>query len=470
MSPLAEYTIDETPLRATALARCHRADKDGRAYFVKLYSYRSEDDVTAQQHMRLQERIRRVLDGMGNVSEKLVEHGLLEAAHIKDAELRDDGYYQVKPWVGSEPGGEVIDLARHMPIEDERVVQLQNDDGQARELQALVAARVMLAKAVSSLVRRCHEQGLVHQDLKPEQFLIVSLEGGGVRPIIADFDWSFFEGEEPLKVIGTQFYFSPEHLTEGLRPERASDVFTLALIVFEILTGGYYLLTTREEMNEGLSPKEVKDVVRRGEARRKLTEIYDDRLGGGRLNYALLEELDDLLARSVLPDATRRPSAMDIESLLSEAVATPLFRAEGGPRPASVPAWLRLRAVEVPEQALTISAEGGLRRMWLDRSTVKAVFTELADSDGNPFHRYFPAADERDVLVPLVEFSRDPSDGWSARGVAGTQNSVRLRRKAGGEIELGSEWTSISVGDRLVVVSTKRGMALENCALELTAE
>ena len=88
-----------------------------------------------------------------------------------------------------------------------------------------------LAIAVSYL----HQQGIIHRDLKPEN--IVMHKG---KPVIIDFGLAR-KLELPSvtvdgAVLGTVYYIPPEVLNGG-RYTEASDVYSLGVILYEMLTG-----------------------------------------------------------------------------------------------------------------------------------------------------------------------------------------------------------------------------------------
>ena len=81
-----------------------------------------------------------------------------------------------------------------------------------------------------------HEQGVVHRDLKPDNILISS--DGQVK--ITDFGLAALEGATTLTrqgmVVGTPAYMSPEQAA-GKKVEKQSDIFSLGITFFEMLTG-----------------------------------------------------------------------------------------------------------------------------------------------------------------------------------------------------------------------------------------
>ena len=81
-----------------------------------------------------------------------------------------------------------------------------------------------------------HELHIVHRDVKPANILI-DKDG---RPYVADFGLAIREEEshEHLKLAGTPAYMSPEQARcEGHRIDGRSDVFSLGVVMYELLTG-----------------------------------------------------------------------------------------------------------------------------------------------------------------------------------------------------------------------------------------
>jgi eukaryotic-like serine/threonine-protein kinase len=94
-------------------------------------------------------------------------------------------------------------------------------------------------------VKAAHAAGIIHRDLKPENVLIAQREHTGKVVKIVDFGLAklrIVDASDPNTltipgvVMGTISYMSPEQLTAEEVDER-SDIFSLAVMLVEILTG-----------------------------------------------------------------------------------------------------------------------------------------------------------------------------------------------------------------------------------------
>ena len=90
-------------------------------------------------------------------------------------------------------------------------------------------------------LRKLHDANIVHCDLKPENVQIKVDDTIAVkyRPLLVDMDWSILSDKKApwhgkQGYVGTPGYSSPEHLT-NLAPLEASDVFTAAIIICEVM-------------------------------------------------------------------------------------------------------------------------------------------------------------------------------------------------------------------------------------------
>jgi len=107
-----------------------------------------------------------------------------------------------------------------------------------------------VAEVVELVIQLCrglqhaHDQGVMHRDLKPENIMLVK-EGGRDRAIVMDFGLAKERiiGTELNRltatgiVLGTPEFMSPEQI-RGKPVDPRSDIYALAVMAFEMLTGG----------------------------------------------------------------------------------------------------------------------------------------------------------------------------------------------------------------------------------------
>src|SRR5207248_2172837 len=96
------------------------------------------------------------------------------------------------------------------------------------------AARVIAR--VADALHHAHERGLVHRDIKPGNILLDE-EG---KPYVTDFGLALSQEDfaSGPTFAGTPIYMSPEQArSEGHRVDRRTDVFSLGVVFYELLTG-----------------------------------------------------------------------------------------------------------------------------------------------------------------------------------------------------------------------------------------
>lgn len=115
----------------------------------------------------------------------------------------------------------------------------------ASEMQLSVSERLNLFLGVCDGVQHVHQQGIIHRDLKPANVL-VTINGGEAVAKIIDFGVckAVNDFESPSENIthagqcpGTLRYMSPEQLMIDGRIDGRSDIFSLGVLLYEVLTG-----------------------------------------------------------------------------------------------------------------------------------------------------------------------------------------------------------------------------------------
>lgn len=87
----------------------------------------------------------------------------------------------------------------------------------------------------------CHDKGIVHKDLKPENLFLTQATEDQPETLIV-FDFGFAHDLEATRMssqgkrYGTAHYLSPEYI-EGAEPEPTMDVYQMGLVLGEMLTG-----------------------------------------------------------------------------------------------------------------------------------------------------------------------------------------------------------------------------------------
>ena len=92
-----------------------------------------------------------------------------------------------------------------------------------------------IAACVADALAYAHGRGVVHRDIKPANIMILS--NGDIK--VTDFGVARFVGASQTQtgvVLGTPNYMSPEQLT-GSKVDGRSDLFSLGVVVYELLTG-----------------------------------------------------------------------------------------------------------------------------------------------------------------------------------------------------------------------------------------
>jgi serine/threonine protein kinase/Flp pilus assembly protein TadD len=113
---------------------------------------------------------------------------------------------------------------------------------------------IELVGEIAAGLQHAHERGVVHRDLKPANILL-TCEG---RPLLLDFNLSedlVVNGSRSLEIGGTLPYMGPEHLLairDGGNVDARSDIFSLGVIMYELLTGRLPYATRRVVSNRSL--------------------------------------------------------------------------------------------------------------------------------------------------------------------------------------------------------------------------
>ncbi len=205
----------------------------------------------------------------------------------------------------------VMDLVRGEPI-----------DAYCDNRRLTIAERLELFGQICNAVQHAHGKGIIHRDLKPSNVLVGEQDG---RPHATVIDFGIAKATSPgtaygvpmtaqTQVVGTKQYMSPEQAEGSLDIDTRSDVYSLGVLLYEILTGS----TPFERQAVGRAMfAEVRRMIREVEPEKpssRITESGDTlpslaRARGvepGRLGSLIRGELDWIVMKAIEKDRSRR--------------------------------------------------------------------------------------------------------------------------------------------------------------------
>jgi|HubBroStandDraft_6_1064221.scaffolds.fasta_scaffold12336_3 serine/threonine protein kinase len=151
----------------------------------------------------------------------------------------------------SDPGiVQVFDFGYHTDGSAFIVMELLEGESMTTRLRRIgqfgVSDCVRLIRMTATSLAAAHAKGIVHRDLKPDNIFIVGDPAvtGGERPKILDFGIAKLSGDIPDMhktrtgaLIGTPVYMSPEQCRGAGDVDQRSDIYSLACVMFRLLTG-----------------------------------------------------------------------------------------------------------------------------------------------------------------------------------------------------------------------------------------
>jgi serine/threonine protein kinase, bacterial len=336
-------------------------------------------DGTPFGHYRLIELLGR--GGMGEVWRAHdTEADRIVAIKVLPAHLSQDGEFQKRFRREAHAAARlnsphVIPIHRYGEIEGRLYLDMRLIKG--RDLATVLAdgplnptRAVNIVGQVAKALHAAHEEGLLHRDIKPSNIL---LDRDDFAYLI-DFGIARTQDETRMtksgSVIGTYHYIAPERLTVGADEDARADIYSLACVLYECLTGSppfpgdtmpqlvgahLYASPPRPSINQQQVPAAVDEVIARG-----MAKDPDQR-------YATTVELADA-ARDAITEPIARPTPSTptlpaTEQAPNRVPAQPMTLKAEPPAPAA-------RAAPPPHPAPPIPTRaGGLSR----RTTVALI-------------------------------------------------------------------------------------------------
>jgi serine/threonine-protein kinase len=178
----------------------------------------------------------------------------------------------------------------------------------AREGALPAADSYRLLAEVADALAYAHARGIVHRDVKPSNIMIA-----GEHAVLVDFGVAHAV-EEAIDItgaghfVGTTQYMAPEQFDPSSELDGRADVYSLGVVIFEVLTGRF----PDEITSDGSTPQGLKHRPRRS-------------LAGQRMDVP--RELSDLVEKALAPTPDARlPSATALRDGLQAALVQPARR------------------------------------------------------------------------------------------------------------------------------------------------
>jgi serine/threonine-protein kinase len=186
-----------------------------------------------------------------------------------------------------------------------------------------------IVEQICRALTRAHRDGLVHRDIKPHNIFLIPETGGQVFVKLLDFGIAKDIGQQLTTltvtgaVMGSLLYISPEQLREPQAVGPATDLWSLGVVIYEMLTGRVPF--------DGASLPEL------------FLRISDARFTpASQLNRELPHDVDAFLWRAIMPDRAQRfGSAEELSNAFLRIARAHssgvIFRPTPHPEPPSVP-------------------------------------------------------------------------------------------------------------------------------------
>jgi eukaryotic-like serine/threonine-protein kinase len=199
--------------------------------------------------------------------------------------------------------------------------------------------RLELFVPICHAIQHAHQKGIIHRDLKPSNVLVSASDGKPAVKVI-DFgvakaaglpltDKTLFTGF--AQIVGTPLYMSPEQAAQSADIDTRSDIYSLGVLLYELLTGTTPF--SKERFKEA-AYDEIRRIIREEEPPKPSTRLSDSKdslpsisaqrhTEPAKLTKLVRGELDWIVMKALEKDRTRRYEtangfAMDVQRYLAD--------------------------------------------------------------------------------------------------------------------------------------------------------
>lgn len=108
-----------------------------------------------------------------------------------------------------------------------------------RDIQLPPAEAVELAKQAAAALSAAHSSGVIHGNLSPENIILSEIADGAVIAKVSEFGSpnAMMRGDDELSSPADLAYLSPEQCSGSDEPDARSDIYSLAAVLYEMLSG-----------------------------------------------------------------------------------------------------------------------------------------------------------------------------------------------------------------------------------------
>lgn len=121
----------------------------------------------------------------------------------------------------------------------------------AQQLQIPMEEKIKIIKETINAISHLHSMNIIHRDLSPDNIFMVS-RGGRISYVLGDFGASkrLYEAQnlgKSTRIVGHSAYLDPMRYLDNYRYDFSTDVYSVGIIITEILMGNFWIKEFGEE-------------------------------------------------------------------------------------------------------------------------------------------------------------------------------------------------------------------------------